>query len=241
MLHHLDHEGKRIILVGTAHVSKESVDLVEAIIEDVKPDTVCVELCESRAQSIRQKDRWQEMDIIKVMGEDCSCFPDLIHIVAKTDLGVTRLEVAGGVRIQAINSAKPWEHCACGSIGYPHHLVADLARHGAVRQGQVALPAGSVPGRGGRDQRGGCGKDEAAGHAGFYSGRGGQIHAPGAHLPHRRTGPLPDGKDPHGTRADHCRRGGRRPRTRHQAVLGPAHRHPRPGIPARQKPAVRIL
>ena len=52
MLHYLDHDGKRIILVGTAHVSKESVDLVEAIIKDVKPDTVCVELCESRAQSI---------------------------------------------------------------------------------------------------------------------------------------------------------------------------------------------
>jgi pheromone shutdown protein TraB len=69
MIHHLDHDGKRIILVGTAHVSKESVDLVEAVIADVKPDTVCVELCESRAQSIRQKDRWQEMDIIKVIKE----------------------------------------------------------------------------------------------------------------------------------------------------------------------------
>ena len=40
MLHHLDHDGKRIILIGTAHVSKESVDLVKAVIEDVKPDTV---------------------------------------------------------------------------------------------------------------------------------------------------------------------------------------------------------
>jgi hypothetical protein len=44
------------------------------------------------------------------------------------------------------------------------------------------------------------------------SGRGGPIHAPGAHMPHRRTGPLLDGKDPYGTRADHCRRGGCRPR-----------------------------
>ncbi len=69
MVHHLDHDGKRIILVGTAHVSTESVNLVEAVIADVKPDTVCVELCESRAQAIRQKDRWQEMDIIKVIKE----------------------------------------------------------------------------------------------------------------------------------------------------------------------------
>jgi hypothetical protein len=75
MIHHLDHDGKRIILVGTAHVSKESVDLVEAVIADVKPDTVCVELCESRAQAIRQKDRWQEMDIIKVIKEKKAFLP----------------------------------------------------------------------------------------------------------------------------------------------------------------------
>lgn len=60
---------KEIILVGTAHVSKESTRLVTEVIEAEKPDTVCVELCESRLQSIRQKDRWQNMDIIKVIRE----------------------------------------------------------------------------------------------------------------------------------------------------------------------------
>jgi pheromone shutdown-related protein TraB len=62
-------EGREIILLGTAHVSKESVQLVTRVIEEEKPDTVCVELCESRYQAIRQKDRWQEMDIIKVIKE----------------------------------------------------------------------------------------------------------------------------------------------------------------------------
>lgn len=60
---------KEIILVGTAHVSKESTRLVTEVIEAEKPDTVCVELCESRLQSIRQKDRWQNTDIIKVIKE----------------------------------------------------------------------------------------------------------------------------------------------------------------------------
>ncbi len=69
MIHHLTIDDKEIILVGTAHVSKESAELVSAIINDEKPDTVCVELCESRFQSIRQKDRWKEMDIIKVIKE----------------------------------------------------------------------------------------------------------------------------------------------------------------------------
>jgi pheromone shutdown-related protein TraB len=66
-IHSLIFEEKEIILVGTAHVSKESVQLVSDIIETEKPDTVCVELCEARYQSIRQKDKWLDTDIIKVI------------------------------------------------------------------------------------------------------------------------------------------------------------------------------
>ncbi|MDM8538298.1 TraB/GumN family protein [Desulfobacterales bacterium HSG17] len=62
-------EDKEIILVGTAHVSKESAELVKSVIESEKPDTVSVELCESRFQSIKQKNRWQETDIMKVIKE----------------------------------------------------------------------------------------------------------------------------------------------------------------------------
>lgn len=68
-IHHLVFEDKEIILLGTAHVSKESVRLTVDVIEAEKPDTVCVELCESRYQSIRQKDKWQETDIVKVIKE----------------------------------------------------------------------------------------------------------------------------------------------------------------------------
>ncbi len=66
-LHRLDYNGKDIILLGTAHVSKESVRQVKEVIEAEKPDTVCVELCESRYMSIRQKDKWQNTDIVKVI------------------------------------------------------------------------------------------------------------------------------------------------------------------------------
>jgi len=68
-IHSLFFEEKEVILVGTAHVSKESTRLVGDVIETEKPDTVCVELCESRYQSIRQKDKWLETDIIKVIKE----------------------------------------------------------------------------------------------------------------------------------------------------------------------------
>lgn len=60
---------KTVKLLGTAHVSKESVQLVSRVIMEEKPDTVCVELCQSRYQALRQKERWLEMDIIKVIKE----------------------------------------------------------------------------------------------------------------------------------------------------------------------------
>ena len=67
--HRLDFDEREFILVGTAHVSKESAELVKTVIEEERPDTVCVELCQSRYQSIQQKDRWQDTDIVKVIKE----------------------------------------------------------------------------------------------------------------------------------------------------------------------------
>lgn len=68
-VHHLLSGGKEIVLVGTAHVSRESADLVESVIREEKPDTVCVELCQARFDALKKKDQWQEMDIMKVIRE----------------------------------------------------------------------------------------------------------------------------------------------------------------------------
>ena len=68
-LTYLKFDEKDFILVGTAHVSKESVRLAKSVIEQQKPDTVCVELCASRFQAIQQKDRWQNTDIVKIVKE----------------------------------------------------------------------------------------------------------------------------------------------------------------------------
>lgn len=68
-IHQLSFKDKEIILVGTAHVSRQSAELVTRVIEAEKPETVCIELCESRYQSMTQKDRWQNMDLLKVIKE----------------------------------------------------------------------------------------------------------------------------------------------------------------------------
>jgi pheromone shutdown-related protein TraB len=67
--HRLAFDDKEIILIGTAHVSKESADLVDRVIEEEGPDTVCVELCEPRYKSITDKNQWQNTDLFKVIKE----------------------------------------------------------------------------------------------------------------------------------------------------------------------------
>ena len=61
--------GKEILLIGTAHVSKQSAKLVEDTIQEQNPDTVCVELCQTRLASLKDADRWRNMDIVKVIKE----------------------------------------------------------------------------------------------------------------------------------------------------------------------------
>ena len=60
-------DGREIYLIGTAHISQSSVCLVEESIERFKPETVCVELCDSRAQALNNPDRWRNMDIFNVL------------------------------------------------------------------------------------------------------------------------------------------------------------------------------
>lgn len=67
-------DGKNIYLVGTAHVSKESVKDVRNTIETVKPDTICVELCEARHKAIVQGSAWKKMNIFKVIKEGNAVF-----------------------------------------------------------------------------------------------------------------------------------------------------------------------
>lgn len=58
---------KEYILIGTAHVSKSSAELVKEVIESEKPDAVCIELDEGRYKSITDGNKWKDMDIFQVI------------------------------------------------------------------------------------------------------------------------------------------------------------------------------
>ena len=73
-VHHVTVDGKDIYLVGTAHVSKKSVEDVSSTVEAVNPDAICVELCAARHRAIVQRDNWKKMNIFKIIKEKKALF-----------------------------------------------------------------------------------------------------------------------------------------------------------------------
>ncbi|MCH7707376.1 MAG: TraB/GumN family protein [Myxococcales bacterium] len=59
--------GREITLVGTAHISRESADLVREVIERERPDTVCIELDTQRYEALSQKQRWESLDLKEII------------------------------------------------------------------------------------------------------------------------------------------------------------------------------
>lgn len=60
-------DDKEIILIGTAHISQESVDTVIQAIDEIAPDTVCVELDQQRYHSLINKQGWESLNIKDVI------------------------------------------------------------------------------------------------------------------------------------------------------------------------------
>ena len=61
--------GRDIRLIGTAHISRESIEEVTGAIRGENPGMVCVELDEGRYASINQQDMWEKLNVSKVLRE----------------------------------------------------------------------------------------------------------------------------------------------------------------------------
>ena len=73
-VHHLIVQGRDVYLVGTAHVSAKSVEDVRNTADAVKPDSVCIELCQGRYKMMTDPDSWKKMDIFKVIRQKKGVF-----------------------------------------------------------------------------------------------------------------------------------------------------------------------
>jgi pheromone shutdown protein TraB len=60
---------KEILLIGTAHVSRESIEEVRRTIRDEHPDVVCIELDQGRYRSMTEKENWERLDVSKILRE----------------------------------------------------------------------------------------------------------------------------------------------------------------------------
>lgn len=67
-IHKIDFEDYKVLyLIGTAHISQNSVNLVEEAIEKLNPDTIAVEIDDQRLEIIMNKKKYEETDIIEII------------------------------------------------------------------------------------------------------------------------------------------------------------------------------
>jgi pheromone shutdown-related protein TraB len=95
-------------LVGTAHISERSVQEVRQTIEAVRPDSVCVELCQTRYDAIMDDDRWKKLDIFQVLKQKKVLFvlANLALSAYQRRLGEKLGVKPGAELIEAINAAE---------------------------------------------------------------------------------------------------------------------------------------
>ena len=97
-----------IILIGTAHVSKESVKEVREAIQQYKPTVVAVELCQRRYDALTQKDKWENTPVTSLLKSN-----NAYLMLAQTFLGSIQRRLGkeqgvepGAEMIEAMKEAK---------------------------------------------------------------------------------------------------------------------------------------
>jgi len=94
-------------LVGTAHISSVSVELVRQQIEEWKPDLVAIELCESRKAALLEPDALDNEDLLKILNEGRSHMILLQSALAAEQrrMGIASGETPGAELLAAIEAA----------------------------------------------------------------------------------------------------------------------------------------
>ena len=51
---------KTVTIIGTAHISGDSVKEIDEVIDELTPDRICIELDESRFKTVSENRRWEK-------------------------------------------------------------------------------------------------------------------------------------------------------------------------------------
>ena len=95
-------------ILGTAHVSSESVQLVRQQIEDWGPDVVAVELCQSRLGSLTEPEQLDSGDLLEIIKEGRSAMILLQSALAaqQRKMGMSSGEKPGAELLAAVRAAE---------------------------------------------------------------------------------------------------------------------------------------
>ena len=98
-------------LLGTAHVSKTSVNLVREQIKEFEPDVIAVELCKSRLAALKKPEGIDNEDLLKIISEGRSAMIILQSAlsVQQRKMGINSGEKPGAELLEAINIADELE------------------------------------------------------------------------------------------------------------------------------------
>ena len=100
--------GRTITLIGTAHISQDSINEVTEAIKTQKPDCVAIELDQKRCDSIKNPDSWRQLDIIKVLkrGEGFLLLANLVLASFQKRMGQNVGVIPGDEMVAAMKVAE---------------------------------------------------------------------------------------------------------------------------------------
>lgn len=83
---------RKVTIVGTSHVSKDSREEVEAAIDAADPDLVAVELDKARLKALRGDDGWKDMDVAEAVrnGKGYMLFMNLVLAIYQRSIGLDK-------------------------------------------------------------------------------------------------------------------------------------------------------
>ncbi|MFH1197578.1 MAG: TraB/GumN family protein [bacterium] len=101
-------EDKEYIIIGTAHISKKSAELVHDIILKEEPDAVCIELDNQRFAALSEQHRWDAMDLKEIIKKKqlTTLFINILLAAYQKKLGVKLGTTPGIELIEAVKTAQ---------------------------------------------------------------------------------------------------------------------------------------
>jgi len=99
---------RTVYLVGTAHISQDSVEAVRSAIAELAPDTVCVELDDQRLEALRDPNRWRNLNLGAALrqGKGSFLLANLALSSFQRRMGLTTGVTPGAELLAAVHSAE---------------------------------------------------------------------------------------------------------------------------------------